>query len=572
MENVAAIRVVHMTSVHVLTDIRIYAKECMSLSQAGYEVILVGPGESRAARHEREPRVVGVRRPRNRLERMLLTTWLVFWTALRLKADLYHAHDPELLPWLALLKMLGKVVIFDMHEDGPGSILTRPWIPAPLRGPCSKAYRWLERCMLSGLSLICVVDSMAADRPWVSDLTVVRNFPILSELDAIREAEAEKFTIAYIGRVYRERGSEVLLQSAKLCRDHGLDVAIDFVGHVQDDHRRELERMARVLGLENVRIHGQLLPADSWRIAARCHLGAALIKPTRELVHSLPTKALEYLALGKPVLASRLPLLQSIVAETGGGVCVDPDDVEAVARAIEGVSRNAEHWCRAAQRAREIVRRKWTWEQESKKLLRLYRDLLETRAHNESAENARYLVFRLGPAEAAQMQPLPSGLETEVWWPSSRAVLPPASCMRTMFWWLCHHFRVFGNRDYVVFYLRAGARMVHRLSLIPRWVRWPFMAANDLQISDTWTPSEFRGQGLATAGLKMAVVGARAEGRSFWYLAAENNRSSIAVCRKAGFSLYGYARRTAPLGLRALGRFEIVALAASPFAECKGKG
>jgi glycosyltransferase involved in cell wall biosynthesis/RimJ/RimL family protein N-acetyltransferase len=564
MEMPAPVTVVHLTSVHVLTDIRIHKKECTTLAQAGYDVVLVGPGESRPANHPGEARIVGVKRPRNRFERIILTTWRVFRAGLQQNGVIYHGHDPELLPWLILLKLLGRIVIFDMHEDMPNSILARPWIPSFLRRPCSLAYRYLERALLSGMSVICVVESMASAYSWITDLTLVRNFPILGEMSKINEPVAEKFTIAYIGRVYRERGSETLLKAARICKDRGIDTEIDLVGFIQDDHRRELQKLIREPGLENIRIHGPLLPEESWKIAARCHLGAALIQFSSGLMNILPTKALEYMALGKPVLASNLPLLRYMVEATGAGICVPADDPEAVANAIAEVARNPEHWRESGRRARKYVSQKWTWEQESRKLLRLYKDLLVTRAHHQLGKEARFLVFRMCPENIRETAILREGITTEVWRPSLTSLFPPQGGLHSGVWWLLHQLRIFPNRDYQVFYLKQGARVVHRLSLLPRYSHWPFMAAGDLQISNTWTPSEFRGKGLATEGLKAALSSSSLPGRSFWYLSLESNTSSIGACRKAGFSFIGYARRTSLLGLRLFGRFELDTAAAGP--------
>ena len=89
-------KVVHMTSIHVIVDPRIVRKECTTLAQAGYDVTLVaahdGPVSSGSVR------IVTVPKPKSRTERMTLTAFRVFRAALRERADVYHMHDPELLP------------------------------------------------------------------------------------------------------------------------------------------------------------------------------------------------------------------------------------------------------------------------------------------------------------------------------------------------------------------------------------------------------------------------------------------------------------------------------------------
>ena len=41
--------------------------------------------------------------------------------------------------------LLGRTVVFDVHENVPGQLRTKPWIPAPLRRPLAALAGWLLR-------------------------------------------------------------------------------------------------------------------------------------------------------------------------------------------------------------------------------------------------------------------------------------------------------------------------------------------------------------------------------------------------------------------------------------------
>ena len=115
MNNDQQKKVCILTSVHSVSDTRIFHKQAKTLLQAGYDVTLI-------VQHDREEMVAGVKilpleKPSNRLSRMLGTSWQVWRKAVKQKADIYHFHDPELIPVGLLLKSQGKKVIYDVQGE-----------------------------------------------------------------------------------------------------------------------------------------------------------------------------------------------------------------------------------------------------------------------------------------------------------------------------------------------------------------------------------------------------------------------------------------------------------------------
>jgi len=170
----------HLTSVHHPYDIRIFHKECRTLARHGYDVVLIVP-------HDKDEVVEGVRikavpKPKNRKERILKTTRQIYRLALKVNADVYHFHDPELIPVGIMLKLHGKKVIYDVHEDVPKQILSKEWVPKYLRRVVAGITAVIESLASKIIDGIVVVTPAIAKRFPKGKTIIVQNYPISDEL------------------------------------------------------------------------------------------------------------------------------------------------------------------------------------------------------------------------------------------------------------------------------------------------------------------------------------------------------------------------------------------------------
>lgn len=174
-----------------------------------------------------------------------------------------------------------------------------------------------------------------------------------------------------------------------------------------------------------------------------------------------------------------------------------------------------------------------------------------------------HLFYRLpSPAGAGTLAPgkgdPPAPWREVFWHPQGGSVVPPQSFSpRFLVWWAFHQLRVFYNRDYVVFLMFDGHRLVHRSCIFPGFFRFPFMGRGDVQIGDTWTHPDLRGKGLATHALHSIVARLAGPGRSFWYVVDAANQASIRAVEKAGFQCVGTGRKRPRAGVRMLGYYTI---------------
>jgi GNAT superfamily N-acetyltransferase len=159
------------------------------------------------------------------------------------------------------------------------------------------------------------------------------------------------------------------------------------------------------------------------------------------------------------------------------------------------------------------------------------------------------------PAEAAD---LPGGCGFRRWRPAGDGP-PPAGphAAENLAWFAFDRIGLFSSHAFEELSVWRGGRLLHRLIVTPGWFRFPFMAADDVQIGALWTAPHARRLGLARAAIAEAHRRHAAPGRSFWYVVDDGNPASIGLAEACGYGLVGAGRRTRPLGVSGLGQFRL---------------
>jgi glycosyltransferase involved in cell wall biosynthesis len=360
-----------LTSVHGPFDIRIFHKEAKSLAKAGYYVTLI-------AQHDRDEVVDGVKivalpRPKNRFCRMV-GTWWVLRLAYRQKADIYHFHDPELLPVGLLLKLTTKgKVIYDVHEDYPTLILIKHWLPRILRRPVSLLFNLVEKSISTHLDYVITVVDPLSDKFKGDKVVTVCNYPILEGIQPKSEYDFKSPKLIYVGGLAKERGITEIVQSMEYL-DFPRDIKLILCGTFDPASYEEEIRGLR--GFERVEYLGWVDPENVPSKLAQAVVGIACLHPETEFVQMPTTKVFEYMAAGVPVIASNFPKWKEFIEATDCGITVDPLNPREIARAIEYLIDHPHEAEIMGRNGRKTVLENYNWETESKKLLTVYADLL----------------------------------------------------------------------------------------------------------------------------------------------------------------------------------------------------
>jgi len=370
MNAAGCLKVVHLSSAHEAGDTRILYKECKSLADAGHDVTLL-------AKHPDDAIVSGVkikalRGNKNRWQRWTTGLWRVCHHARRLRADLYHFHDPELIPLGIWLSLQGKRVIYDAHENLPNTFAYKYYIPAFAR----KSLGWLagrvENFAVRRFTAVVAATPTIGQRfaGYNANTIVVRNFPLLTELaqGIARPWNERPPLVIYVGTMTPERGFRETMEAMALL-PRSLNARLAFAGLVSPTVRKEIVRSPC---FDRTDLLGQLSRSEISSLLGRARVGLVTLHPMPNFLNALPIKLFEYMSAGVPVVASDFPLWRQIVEDSGCGLLVDPHDTTAIANAIEYLLTHSEHARQMGERGRKAIEHRYNWASEEQQLLALY--------------------------------------------------------------------------------------------------------------------------------------------------------------------------------------------------------
>jgi len=367
------VKVCLLTSVHSAFDIRIFHKEAKTLAKAGYDVTLI-------AHHNKNEIVDGVNivalhKPKSRFVRIFGITWRVFYLALCQHADAYHFHDPELIFIGMLLKLFGKKVIYDVHEDVPRQILTKHWIPCKIRPFLGKLIKFVESISALGFNgIITVTPSIAKNFPKHKTI-IVQNFPILNEFSQFKadNYSQRKSIIIYIGTISSLRGAKEMVEAMDLLPREIKSYLILMGKFSYPNLKNELKKIG---GWDKVNFMDWQPRKYVEGILLKARVGLVPFHPVPNHIESQPNKFFEYMAAGIPIVVSDFPVWRKFVEDSGCGILVDPLNPNDIAHAIQWLLEHPDQAAAMGRRGQEAVKFKYNWENEAKKLIKFYKNLL----------------------------------------------------------------------------------------------------------------------------------------------------------------------------------------------------
>jgi glycosyltransferase involved in cell wall biosynthesis len=361
-----------------MNDMRIFEKECKSLAKAGFDVTLIGFGESNKTEDIDGVRCISLYCPvKNNLELLRKRNKLIYDAALKLDAKIYHLHEPELLPVGKKLKKKGKIVIFDSHEfygwqlhDNVHKIKIIK-TPASLMKVVGNLYMRYEKrvCMkLDAVIQVCTMDGVDYFANRCKKTLFIRNLPSLS--DYTRKMPVlfrDDLSIAMIGGITKERGISQLVKATYEANGKLL-LAGAFIPTSYENELKAMPEYACVDYRGFLDKNGMVSLLDQANIGASTLLNIGQY----DKIDTFPTKVYDYMSMELPVVISNTKFAEAMNEQYHFAICVDPNDPDDIAKAFQWLKTHPEEAIAMGRNGRKAIEDEFNWEKESEKLVAFY--------------------------------------------------------------------------------------------------------------------------------------------------------------------------------------------------------
>lgn len=294
--------------------------------------------------------------------------------ALKAKASIYHFHDPELIPVGLVLRILGRRVIYDVHEDYPDAIMHKAWIPVWARKLTSKVFNFVEKRSASKFNAV-VLAELGYQDSFKNVKTIkqdILNYPVYSVNAVERSLDNQgPINLIYAGSISEIRGAVQMVEALHILRSEAINVHLYLVGPInQPSLQVKLGKLADEYGLhDHITMTGLVSHDRVYEYYRFAHIGLGLLHPVDNFLKSLATKIFEYMAIGLPMVVSDFPNWKQLLTEVKVGVTANPLDPPDIAAKIKYLIDHPQIRIGMGEAGRKAYEEKFNWLTEEKNYL-----------------------------------------------------------------------------------------------------------------------------------------------------------------------------------------------------------
>lgn len=364
-------KVVIVAPVHIYDDIRVFKKEACSIVNAGYQVVQFSRTHSGKELVDSGIIVKPVIY-RNRIERFLnlITLFFRVWQE---KADLYHLHNPDTIPLAILLKIIGKKVIYDTHENFYKKILLRQWIPKFLRFPAAVVVLILEKIA----NIICdaMIITQEEQKKNYKNAIVVGNAPVYVDYERVMPLH-NNIELAYLGGISEDRGLNFMLELVDKLNQH-VPTKLLLIGNSINDNALSLAMKTDIW--QYVDYRGVLSQQEAFKLVQKSDFGLITLLDIADYKFTSPNKIYEYMMLGTPFIATDFPLWIKQLDYVNAGVFTTVEEVnDGLVEEIIAIKLNNDRYNLMCKSGKEYIQDVFNWNLvEEPTLIAIYKGLLK---------------------------------------------------------------------------------------------------------------------------------------------------------------------------------------------------
>ena len=370
-----------LTDLHPIFDNRIN-KEINTLIKQGYELYYIAPADQKEIdkyiSYNKNVNVIPIKKYERGMKRLRKGVKEAYEAALKVNADVYHFHDPELIIAGIKLKLKGKKVIYDVHENYVSILLSRRKNLKFLKYIILFVFYWfferISDLLFDGIITVCEeVNSKFRKKKSI----IIPNYPVLSFFENKNSSDKktpngdEKVIFLYLGGISVERGIKEMLKAAEIAsRECRMKLVI--IGRPDEESKKYLTMKQDYF--EHIPWKPYL---EALSLARNADVGMITLHPTPNHLSTSPVKLFEYMALGLPVIASDFPKWHEYLDEADCAFFVDPKNPESIGKKMIKLCTDATLRKEMGARAKKMVNERYNWASIEQNIIDMYTKILD---------------------------------------------------------------------------------------------------------------------------------------------------------------------------------------------------
>lgn len=370
------VKALHLGQIHKPNDRRIWEKECGSLISSGkYEVVYYTSDKYRNSSSDSRIKFHSMQRSafysRGHLRQSIEELNYIICTE---NPRIIHFHEYEIAYLIPYIKKRypSIKIIYDVHENNSGYYFEK--YESQFGRIVGKVIEAVVRAKddyyaKKSDAVITVADYLVGRFSKMTKTTLVGNYPILETCIDDDFEKRDGSHVCYIGGIGYDKGGS-------LCRVvHDIHGKITIAGPIYDEQFHSFLNQV-LAGNKNIEYVGVLPPEQVKPLLEKSGIGYCVFQKTPNNYNANPNKLFEYMMAGLPVVCSDFPAWKEIIAGSKCGITVNPEDEDEIAKAINYLISHPKEAREMGQNGRRAVEEIYNWDNEAKKLLQIYNELV----------------------------------------------------------------------------------------------------------------------------------------------------------------------------------------------------